>query len=481
MIYGVTPTGFVRPTFDEILEELRESARDDLGAVNTDPESAIGQQLAIMAERENRAWEVMEAVYLSQYPNSASGRSLDGAVQLTGVTRLSATRTIAQVVLFGVPGSVIESGAQASVVSSNEIFETVSLVTLQASNAIQALLSIDVQNEATYMITINGVGYSYVSSSNATNEEIANGLIGELPESIDGLIDESIDGLNLFIVAANRSTAFTLAVTSNLTIESVGSPAQMRAINFGRVLALAGTLTNIVTSVSGWQGLINYLDAPPGREREEDPDVRLRRENSLQITGSSTVEAIRSRILQGVQDVVGVIIIENRSDLVDVDGRPPHSYEVVVSGGTNEDLANIIWQTKPAGIETAGLIEESIVDSVGRTHTVRFSRPVDQYVWAKVAITLNGVGSWPDNGLAAVADNMVAYGKTLNVGDDIKKQALFGPIYQVPGISNAEILLAVSASPTIEPDIGEFVSENVVIGSNEISIWASERIEVSLV
>src|SRR5690554_4448529 len=107
MSFGVTPQGFERPTFEEIRQALIADARALLGPVNTGAESAIGQQIAIQAERENAIWEALEATYLSQYPRSAGGLSLDGAVQLTGITRLGATRTVVTVQLEGNPGTTV--------------------------------------------------------------------------------------------------------------------------------------------------------------------------------------------------------------------------------------------------------------------------------------------------------------------------------------------------------------------------------------
>ena len=104
---GITSQGFDRPSFAEIRDALATEARNVLGPVNTGPESAIGQQISIQAEREALIWEALEAIYLSQYPASAAGRSLDGAVQLTGITRLPATKTVVEVTLAGAPDPVI--------------------------------------------------------------------------------------------------------------------------------------------------------------------------------------------------------------------------------------------------------------------------------------------------------------------------------------------------------------------------------------
>jgi uncharacterized phage protein gp47/JayE len=475
--YGVTAEGFRRPTFEEILNEYQSLAREILGPVNFGPESAIGQQLSIQAEREDRAWAAMEATYLSQYPNTASRRSLDNAVQLTGIVRLPATRTIGQVVLIGVPGTSIPQGNQFSVAQTNATFETVTTVTIDPAIALEAFLTFPTVLPTTaYTVTINGTPYTYTSDSSPTADEIIDGLIAQLPPLVDG----EKQGTTLRIISGDFVSSFVLSVSANITVSLIGTPAQMRAINTGPTLALAGTLINIVNPVVGLERIFNYTDLPTGRNEETDSELRARRQESLQVVGSATVEAIRSRLIQNVADVLAVSIVENRSDTADMDGRPPHSYEVVVSGGVNEEVAQEIWNTKPAGIETTGDIEIIVTDSQGGLQPIRFTRPTDKYIWVNVELTLNGNGSFPDGGEVAIKQNIVAYGQTLGVGGKVLFQALFGPVYAVPGIVNAEIEIASTPSPTDDPT-GLFNAANIVVGPTEISVWSIDRIEVTYV
>ena len=390
---GVTPEGFERPSFDDIRDELIARAREVVGPINTGPESAVGQQIAIQAEREALIWEALEAVYFSQYPRSASGLSLDGAVELTGITRLGATRTVVQVDLTGDPDTVIPEDSEAST-DAGDIFRLVSDVTLDS--------------------------------------------------------------------------------------EGEGS-GQMIAVETGPVLALAGTLTNIETPVSGWDGVTNPLDGETGRPIESDPELRLRRAESLAVTGAGTVPAIRARLLQQVDDVTAVTIIENRSDFEDADGRPPHSFESVVSGGVDQDVADLIWLVKPAGIETTGDILVEVTDSQGEIQPIRFSRPVQVFIWVKLTITPNGVGTFPDDAADRAKVAVVEYGETLGVADDVIYQALFGPVYsEVPGIESLTVEIASSMDPEAEPEPGEFEAANISIGANELALFLEDRIEVTI-
>lgn len=477
MSFGVTSTGFVRPALVDIITEWEQRVRDLFGSVNTAPESVFGQLIGTEAEREDRLWQALEAVYYAGYPASSAGRSLDGVVQLTGITRLGATRSFANIVLIGVPSSTIPSGSQVSVDPSGSIFETLISYELLPASVIQTRIVVaTVAVSTAYTITINSVAYTYSTAGDPTEAAILAGLVAALP----AFIDVEIDGTELFLIVADRVSAFSLAVTATLTIVELGVPATVRAIDFGRTLALSPSLNQIETPVAGWDAVINYVDGTAGREIESDSELRIRRAQSLNVSGTATVDAIRARLLAQVVDVTAVTIIENRLSTVDDEGRPPHSFEAVVSGGTDEDVANKIWEVKPAGIQTTGDIGEIITDSTGREHEMRFSRPIDVYVWIKVTLAISGQNTFPDNGEVTIASGIVAQGDLLGVGDDILHQSLFGPIYAVPGVVTATVEIAVTASPETVPAEYEYVEENVTIASIEISVWALARVDVEV-
>lgn len=384
---GVTPDGFERPTFDEIRAALVERARELLGPINTGPESAIGQQITTMAEREALIWEALQGVYSSQYPASSAGRSLDGVVQLTGITRREATRTIVDVVLTGDAGTTIPKDSAAST-DNDDLFFLVDAVTLDG----------------------NGEG---------TGQMIANEV--------------------------------------------------------GFVIAPAGTLTNIETPVSGWDDITNPQDGATGRPVESDPELRLRRARSLQVTGSATVGAIRSRLLEQVDDVTDATIIENRTSEEDAQGRPPHSFEAVVTGGTDADVAEQLFETKAAGIETTGTVTEIVTDSTGKEQVIRFSRPIQRFIW--VRLTLTATNGFPENVDDLATQAIVDKGGELQLGEDVIWQTLVGPVHRaVDNLNQVTVELGVSSDPEQEPST--FETANITIENNEIALFDAERVEV---
>lgn len=176
------------------------------------------------------------------------------------------------------------------------------------------------------------------------------------------------------------------------TIEQINNPNPVAGDFFvacectvnGPTPCAAGTLTVIVTPVSGLNSVTNPGDAFLGKLADTDAQYRVRQESELRATGSATVLAIRSDILaieiNNVQPVVDCIVRENTSDGFDSQGLPPHSFEALVFDGLgadvpNDTIAQTIWESKGAGVRSVGNTSGIAIDSEGNHQTERFSRP----------------------------------------------------------------------------------------------------------
>lgn len=84
---GVTPSGFVVRTEDEIFDDLAAEARATIApTLNTSPDSVFGQIAGIVASKQAELWEVLQAVYGGLSENG-SGAALDRIAALTGTFR----------------------------------------------------------------------------------------------------------------------------------------------------------------------------------------------------------------------------------------------------------------------------------------------------------------------------------------------------------------------------------------------------------
>lgn len=477
MAYGITPQGFNLKRLEDIRLELIEQLQAELGSIDTSPESVLGVLVGIIAKGLADLWEGQESTYNSLYPSTADGISLDNVADFTGVRRLAATKTTGIIQCFGDIGTPISAGLVVSIENVGDRFEILDNVVISpAVGTTSGLIDVDTVIDSTdYIVTINGTASTFNSGVGATALSIAAGLVAQVdlsPEAVVGI--DNLDG-TFFVQSTDPETPFTLIVSAELVITKAAVNTSVQAEEFGAVQGLAGTATVIETPLSGWDSVTNGTDFDIGREPETDTELRLRRLSSLQVTGAGTLEAIRSRLLQ-VVGVTAAFVEENTTTAIDGAGRPPKSFEAVVAGGDDQDIADLLWLVKPAGIETFGTEMISVVDSQGISHDIYFSRATEIYLHLRITLTLSPEETFPVDGSDQVALNALEYGQTLQIGDDVYVQRFFVPVYEVIGIADATIEIATSALPGDPP--GAWQTTNLAISNTEVAVFDSGRITV---
>lgn len=477
MTYGITPQGFNRKRLEDIRLELIEQYEAEFGAIDTSAESVFGVIIGVQAKALADLWEGQESTYNSLYPSTADGVSLDNVADLTGVKRLGATQTIGTIQCFGDLGTPISIGRVVSIEQTEDRFEVSDNVVIDPATGTPNVLIdvLTVTDSIDYTVTINGTPATFNSGVSATNLTIAAGIVGQInlsPEAVTAT--DNLDG-SFFIKADDLVTPFAVLVTAELSIDKAAVNATVVAEEFGDVQGLAGTATVIETPVAGWDSVTNEIDFTIGRNEETDSELRLRRLESLQVTGAATVEAIRSRLLQ-ITGVTAAFVEENSTTVIDGEGRPPKSFEAVVAGGDDQDIADLIWLVKPAGIETHGTETVSVVDSQGISHDMKFSRATEIYLHVRVTLTLTPEETYPADGDDQVALNVLEHGQTHQIGDDVYVQRFFAGVYEVPGIATALVEIATSALPGDPP--GAYQTTNLAISNTEVAVFDSGRIVI---
>lgn len=166
---------------------------------------------------------------------------------------------------------------------------------------------------------------------------------------------------------------FTAASSSTFNVLFVSE-------NTGQVQAPNGSLTVIATPVVGWNSITNTADAQLGSPIASDAQLRLTRQQELTQSGSSTVDAIFAKLVALLSGITGASVapFNNESDSIDANGLPPHSFEMVVwdpsSAISNNQFAQTIWDSKPAGIKSFGSSTGNAIDKTGATQIVAFTK-----------------------------------------------------------------------------------------------------------
>lgn len=294
-----------------------------------------------------------------------------------------------------------------------------------------------------------------------------------------GVIGDIIIPLG-FQVAVVGATSRVFATTGAVTMLAVENtkiiPVQSTVA--GPVVALAGTLTVIVSGLYGVASATNALDITAGVDAETDAALRFRRVDELQNPGTSSADGIRTALL-ALAFVDEVLVVENETDAVDGDGRPAHSFEAYVGDdgvvGNHATIAATIWDAKPAGIATHGDIPITVTDSQGFTHVVNFSHPSDLNIYVVAAVVKNTDPNegdlFPVDGLTQVAAAILAYGNGLTIGRDVVYNRVYAAIAAIDGVVGITLTTGIAPGP-----VGVI---NIVVAYNQIARFDSGRIAVT--
>ena len=471
---SLTQTGFERPRLLEIKSEYDALFASVLGPVNTNADSVTGQIIGIFSAALDDAYEVLQHTYDSMYPYSAEGTSLDGAVSFVGLERLAAAPTTVIAMCYGAESTLIPAGAIARSADNRQYASDADVVISRSAAGDVVITPTTVTSLATYQVIAGGVSVVYTSDANATASEICAGLAALF--DANNFTAAASDG-TLRLRGADGYSAFTLTVDSKMSITTLGTPVSFTAAELGAYALPIGALNTIDTTVYGWDLVGNLVDGAIGRFTESDEELRVRHAESVRATGAATVKAIRARMLAEVQSIAYCAVYENRTNAIDEYNLPPHSVEVVVSGGTDQDVASKLYEVKPAGIETYGNTDIVVYDDNGDGQIVNFSRPTDKLAWIRVSVNvLNSEEVLTSDVVQAIKTAVMEYSATINIGEDIITQRFYGPIYTATsGIGSITVDAAITNTIGGTPS---YSTNNVSLGRAELAMFDESRVSV---
>jgi len=239
---------------------------------------------------------------------------------------------------------------------------------------------------------------------------------------------------------------------------------------------LANTITSIVNPMEGITGVTNPAAFDGGRNVETDDEYRERYYQSVDYAGGVNADAIRGEILQNVESVYSAIVYENDTDEEDADGLPPHSFEAVVYGGLDADIAQQIYRRKAAGIQTHGSTTVAVISAGGQTYNIKFSRPTPVSVYIKITNLTTDEDTFPADGEAQIKQALIDYlGGTVNgglgIGEDVYYNRLPAAIYTVSGVIDFDL--------EIGEDGTTYSTDNITIDSREKAVTDGEKVSIS--
>ena len=252
---------------------------------------------------------------------------------------------------------------------------------------------------------------------------------------------------SIVLTASGAADSFSATLCKYITVTEVTSNIQFESAEYGSYVLAEGVITQIVTTVDGWTACTNDITPIKGRLTQTDAEARTSYTNRVASRGTGTVASIVSLLYSDVEGVTFAAGYENYNDTTDAEGRPPHSIEIVVQGGTDEDVANIIWKNKAGGIRAYGKHYAYATDVNGNRQYLEFTRVNDVYLL--LSITVTSSGGLDDDYVARIKSLLME--ENLSAGATIRLQKFIRPIMEnVSGVDYIEIRGLLSEKPEIE-------------------------------
>lgn len=484
--YGITETGLHIKRFDTILSEINAFQTEGFGVqVGANTRSFLNTLNTSVADKIAELWELGADIYHNLSPMSAEGAALDNAVQFGGNSREKARSTYYPIHCECTEGitldeeTLIESDTNPAIKFLSAEERTISRSSFNKAK----VKVVSTQPGEAYTVALNGTLYSYTCKAQDGPEAILGGLRDLILADEAEAFTASVDSENVLLIieAADVESENSMLLTDNLTTESVTAIISFASEEPGEVSLPNGAITKIVTAPTGFLSCTNLCGYVAGRLLETDVELRQSYVDKIFSRSSRMTDSIRSAILANCAGVTAAQVYENRTNETDSEGRPPHSVEAVVDGGSNSDIAEQILATVSAGITTYGSVSVDVPGEDDDMIEVCFNRPTYIYCWFKVTLTISKASLVPANYAELVETAIVDAMSQVENGEDVVPQQQFLPaIYdQVPGISYIDVSIYTTTSAS-EGKPSSYPLRSVEITNRQRAMTSSTRIEVAL-
>ena len=119
----VNENGYLRPTYEELLEARIAQAQELFGEdIDTADDSPLGKFIRLAVQDLADAYEAQEVIYYSRFPNTATGQNLDRLMPFANITRNPATRAEHEITFTGTAGYEVPVGFLVGTTGDEEFY-----------------------------------------------------------------------------------------------------------------------------------------------------------------------------------------------------------------------------------------------------------------------------------------------------------------------------------------------------------------------
>lgn len=280
-------------------------------------------------------------------------------------------------------------------------------------------------------------------------------------------------------VAAVVPTGSQFELVTSVILDAMGNGlGTFQSVTVGAIAAPIGSLTQIITGVLGWETVTNPNAAEVGKAEETDAASRVRRRQTLALQGVALPEAITSGLytVEGVRSLAFRENVTNAPITIEGVTLAPHSIYVCIDGGVDDDVALMLLRKKSLGANWNGGVTVNVIEPAsGQSYGVKFDRPDEISIWARVTVADTGGYA---NVSDLVRDAVLAYARGEQdgeagfvVGGDVSPFEIASAVSRVaPGVYVKKVEVSDDGTTYSTNDIPITIGEIATIIYGNISV-----------
>lgn len=481
---GITEYGFERKTLQQLITSLNSRFTSKLGTWNQSSNSVEAQFVSVFAEELDQTWQGMEGVYSSQTYSGSEGIYLDDIISQQGVFRKGKSKGGGEVVVLAnlaatTTNYLITAGR--SVNGNNGITYTTS--TEKAVNSLMSCYRLKAS------VITQGVTYTFtmynVENVSANTFTWTAGDANDIDEMLVALsqfanvnitkLDQptyyNLDNRTLYIgfnkdvnnnplPLSKANLSLTVAPTigeAGYRIACIANTSGFYPLNVGEASGLSPSFTGFVES-------INWETFSSGSDVQSDAQYRAAYENLDGVSLSGTPAKIKSSVL-GVSGVIDAEIFQNptKDYLYDTSNNvvcEPYSYNVVVLGGDEEEVAQAIGDDVPVNTKQYGTTQISYTDDAENVIDVEFTKATYFNYAVNITYQTKDGTYLSDVEKADVGSLMIELTDELDIGGTIPLEQVQASVYRA--ISFKRLKTASVQLKDITNAGGQFISSDLI-------------------
>lgn len=464
----VTQYGYVRSTLQDILTSLKTNVRNKLGNDwNVETGSVEDQFISVFADQLDQVEQGIEAVVAAQTMNGAEGVFLDDLLGQKGVYRKGQTAGGGQAVLFSnyatvalnttIPTTTIVSALNNINYSIDQAISIDNFMSSYKLLASQLVIGTAYTFTAYNSNDVRNTTFTYTPISDSDKDRMLRNLVVFINDNVSdqpspAFYDATTRGL---YVGHNNSTLLPDVFTSgNLYLSAsprigyIGHKTTLKALTKGFYPLQADGLNGITPLYTGYFSIVNPLELNSGTEVQTDVEYLLSDKSAVIQSLAGTPDSLKSGLL-ALEGVIDAEVYENPTPnyVYDISNNTvcePYKYNVVVLGGDDSEVAQVIYEKGYGNTQRTGSYVVTARNYKDATVNVNFTRcgyfdiAVDIKYKTKDGTALTETEK--SDIIAVVVDTV----KGFSIGDYVSANLLQAIIYQSVGfarLKNATVML----------------------------------------